>query len=99
MRYVNSAYTYSPQDSNVISVDNGDSVYHFRMWQHGLKHSHANLMRPFFCRSPRGSVDLNCAVAERRQIVDCSSLFGCGGLDCGSCGWRVSWTLAHEAVE
>ena len=48
MRYVNSAYTYSPQDSNVISVDNGDSAYHVRMWQHGLKHRHANLMRPFF---------------------------------------------------
>ena len=47
MRYVNSAYIYSPQNSNVISADNGDYAYHVRMWQHGLKHSHANLMRPF----------------------------------------------------
>ena len=52
MRYVNSAYTYSPQKSNVISADNGDSAYHVRMWQHGLKHSHANLMRPFFFVAP-----------------------------------------------
>ena len=71
MRYVNSAYTYSPQNSNVISADNGDSAYHVRMWQHGLKHRHANLMRPFFSSLPtreRGLKQCRCGTTANSGL-------------------------------